>query len=75
MMYKINVAERYGRNWNDTGDAYKFLFRVTDDCPFRAKVVAKRLQEQYPAPEYNVTYSVAKTTYQEVDLELSLIHI
>ena len=69
MMYKINVAERYARNWNDTEDAYKFLFRVEDDCPFRAKNVARRLQAQYPEPEYNITFYKSITTYQEVDLK------
>jgi len=68
-MYKINVSERYGRNWNDTEDAYKFFFRVEDDCPFRAKIVAQRLNEQYPTPEYNVTFYKTTATYKEVDLE------
>lgn len=56
MKYRINVAERYGRNWNDTEDAYKFLFRIEDDCPSRIRKVVNKIQEVYSAPEYNVTF-------------------
>lgn len=68
-MYIINVSERYGRNWNDTEDAYKFFFRSKEDCPFRAREVAKKLNELFPAPEYNVTFYVERTYIEKKTLD------
>jgi hypothetical protein len=66
-MYKINVAERYGRNWNDTEDAYKFLFRIKDDDFFRIQKAASKIKSQFPSPEYQVTCHVAPTYSCEVE--------
>jgi len=69
MTYKINIAKRYGRNWNNTEDAYKFYFRIeTALLGDSLKDLIKEVRGHYPAPEYNITVRKQYICSEEVNL-------
>jgi len=69
MTYKINIAKRYGRNWNNTEDAYTFYFRIeTELFGDSLKKLVNEVLGHYPAPEYNVTVHKQYAYSEEVNL-------
>jgi len=69
MTYKINIAKRYGRNWNNTEDAYTFHFRIeTELFGDSLKELVNEVRGHYPAPDYNVTVHKQHAYSEEVNL-------
>jgi hypothetical protein len=69
MKYKINVSKAYGPNWNNTGMAYEFYFRVYGECVDRSKRIIGELKGIYPSPEYKICLTETKTYMQDVDID------
>lgn len=69
MTHRINIAKRYGRNWNDTEDAYAFYFLIeTALFGDSLKELVNEVLGHYPAPEYNVTVYKLYAYSEKVDL-------
>jgi hypothetical protein len=69
MKYKINVSKAYGPNWDHSGMAYEFYFRVYDECLDRSKSIIGELKSIYPSPEYKISLTETRTYAQDVDID------
>lgn len=69
MSYRINVAKRSGRNWNNTMDLYEHYFEIRTDLFGDAlKDLIQEMRQFYPSPDFNVTvYEILRYT-KETDL-------
>jgi hypothetical protein len=69
MKYKINVSKAYGPNWDHSGMAYEFYFRVYGECLDRSKSIIGELKSIYPSPEYKISLTETRTYAQDVDID------
>lgn len=69
MSYRINVAKRYGRNWNNTEDAYEHYFEIhTGLIGDALKDLIQQIRQLYHSPDFNVTVYAVSTFTKQTDL-------